>query len=76
MKTPIKIPRGWRVLRKGEIVRARDKYFLPVSERWFLPPICMGYIGDEVGGNFGDLDTQPWIRRIAVKKKAVKRGRK
>ncbi len=67
MNNEIKIPKGWRKLRRGERVRATDKYFIP-SANDFRKAMYVSFTGDRVGDNFGDLDTQPWIRRRTTKK--------
>jgi hypothetical protein len=74
MNTKIKIPKGWRKLRNGEIVRDRDKYFRPYQCKWFAPPSFFGFTGNKVGDNAGDLEEQPWIRRIT--RPANRRGGK
>jgi len=62
-----KIPKGWRKMRAGEIVRKGDRYRRLGNGRFMLPPHGVSFIGDRVGDNAGDLTTQPWVRRLPAK---------
>lgn len=65
MKAKIKIPKGWRKLRRGETVLATDRYWIPGRDRWWpATGTCITFVGDKVGDNYGDLDVQPFIRRL------------
>lgn len=72
MTAKIKIPKGWRKLRKGAIVRATDKYYVPALQKWNRANSVIRFSGDVVGQNYGDLDVQPWIRRIRKTAKGKK----
>lgn len=79
MKSDTITPRkGWRFLRKGEIIRRGDVYYLPAAGRWRTQRECasslFNFVGSSVGENAGDLDSQPWIRKKrAVKKKGARK---
>lgn len=63
-------PPGHRWLLKGEVIRASDRYWIPAAKEWRRADHlgCFGFTGDVVGRNFGDLDSQPWIRRTGKPK--------
>lgn len=63
MKAEVKIPKGWRRLRRGTKIRKGDKvrYWLPRDSGWALA-ICIGYsVGQTIQG------PHIYIRRKAKK---------
>lgn len=68
-------PSGYRWLRNGEVIRASDRYWIPVTKEWrradyYYPQL--GFVGDSVGQNCGDLDSQPWIRKEGKKNRKAR----
>lgn len=46
-KTVVAIPRGWRVLKKGTVLRARDRRYAMRIKRW----VGVWFPGDRAGCN-------------------------
>lgn len=59
MKAHVKIPRGWRRLRKGKTIIARDRY-LCGADRWLVT----NSVGYKVGDYYSGVAEAPYIRRI------------
>ena len=64
MSAKIKIPRGWRALPYGTVLKKGDKGFGSFAQEWFFT--CQ--VGRKIGSEFADC--QVYIRRKPKTRKA------
>lgn len=68
MSTKIKIPAGWRRLRKGDVLRDGDKGWFPANTFGAVGKFeFTAYAGERAGNRWADAT--PYIRRIPKKRK-------